>query len=134
VEHDNVIEVVAAVIEHDGLILACRRRQGKSAGGKWEFPGGKVEPGEHAEVALSREIREELAIEIAVGTHLRTDETVVSGQVIRLSCFHSILGAEGPLASTDHDQMQWMSPEGLAQLDWAAPDLPMVRQLVKGVN
>lgn len=130
-----VIAVVAAVIEHEGLILACRRRPEKAAGGKWEFPGGKVERREAQEEALIREIREELGVEIIARVRLRTDDTSVGSQTIRLSCFLAKLSGQLPTRSIDHDELRWLSAEDLAQLDWATPDLPMVEQIVKrGLN
>jgi 8-oxo-dGTP diphosphatase len=130
--HDRpVVEVVAAVIEHDGLVLACRRRSGKAAGGKWEFPGGKIEVGELGETALARELREELDIAITIRAHLRADDTSVGNQTIRLSCFLAAISGDMPSRSTDHDEMRWLRTDDLDQLDWAAPDLPMVRQLVQ---
>ncbi len=65
-------DVAAAVITHAGKILLAQRPQDKLLGGMWEFPGGKLEAGETMEVALAREIQEELAMEIAVGEHLIT--------------------------------------------------------------
>ena len=117
--------VVAAVIEHDGRFLACRRAPGKAAAGKWEFPGGKVEPGESPAEALEREIREELGIGIQVVGHLTTD---VTGP-IRLICLHARLDGEHPAGSSDHDELRWVGARDLAVLDWAAADLPAVRLL-----
>jgi 8-oxo-dGTP diphosphatase len=124
-----VIEVVAAVIEHTGRILACRRRPGKSAAGKWEFPGGKIEPGETPPQALVREIEEELGIAIDVTRHLNTAETRVGEQTIRLICLRASLVGAAPTHSTDHDQLLWLLPAELSQLDWAEPDLPAVALL-----
>ena len=121
------IDVVAAVIEHDGLFLACRRAAHKAAAGKWEFPGGKVEPGESPEAALVREIREELGIPITVLGGLTTD---VTGPV-RLICLHARLGDERPSASTDHDALRWVRRAELSELDWADADLPAVRLLTQ---
>ncbi|WP_442576869.1 (deoxy)nucleoside triphosphate pyrophosphohydrolase [Microbacterium sp. F51-2R] len=119
------IDVVAAVIEHDGLFLACRRAPHKAAAGRWEFPGGKVEPGESAEQALVREIGEELGIRILPESHLTTD---VTGPV-RLICLRARLDGEIPQASTDHDELRWVAREDLAVLEWADADLPAVRML-----
>lgn len=124
-----VIEVVAAVIEHDGLILACRRRPEKAAGGKWEFPGGKLEQGETHGQALVREIQEELGAAIEVTTALRTDDTVVGGNVIRLVCLRAQLLGQPPTQSLDHDELRWVSRADLPDLDWASPDLPAVNEL-----
>lgn len=124
-----VIDVVAAVIEQDGLVLACRRRPQKAAGGKWEFPGGKIEALESPASALVREIKEELAIDVEVLSHLRTDDTIVGDIVIRLTCMRARLMAAPPRASLDHDELLWLAPAALPQLDWAAPDLPAVAEL-----
>lgn len=127
-EH-RVIEVVAAIIESDGLVLACRRRPEKAAGGKWEFPGGKVEQGEAPSDALVREIQEELDTSILVVGVLRRDDTRVGGNVIRLTCMHVQLLGPAPTRSADHDSLRWMASSELATLDWAAPDLPAVAEL-----
>ncbi|WP_345800219.1 (deoxy)nucleoside triphosphate pyrophosphohydrolase [Microbacterium sp. AZCO] len=119
------IDVVAAVIEQDELFLACRRAPGRSAGGKWEFPGGKVEPGESPEEALVREIREELSVEILVTGHLTSD---VTGP-IRLICLRARLEGEAPATSTDHDELRWVDHATMRDLDWADADLPAVRLL-----
>lgn len=130
----RVIEVVAAVIEHDGLVLACRRRPEKAAGGKWEFPGGKVELGETDAEALVREIQEELGIVIEVTGPLRTDDTEVGSNVIRLVCLRARLQGEVPTTSLDHDELRWVRRGDLAALDWAAPDLPAVAELSRSAT
>lgn len=129
-----VLNVVAAIIEHRGAVLACRRRPEKSAGGKWEFPGGKVEPGESPEQALAREITEELGVTIDVGSVFSTDDTAVAGQVIRLTCFSATLSGARPVASSDHDELRWLPSDCLDQLEWALPDLPAVARLTRRVN
>ena len=128
----RVIEVVAAVIEREGLILACRRRPEKAAGGKWEFPGGKLERGETHGEALVREIREELSASIEVTAPLRTDDTIVGESIIRLTCLHARLLGEPPTQSLDHDELRWVRRSDLPDLDWAAPDLPSVAELAAG--
>ncbi|GAB3602732.1 (deoxy)nucleoside triphosphate pyrophosphohydrolase [Microbacterium aureliae] len=124
--------VVAAVIVRDGWVLACRRRPGKIAGGRWEFPGGKVEPDEEPRAALVREIEEELGVAIELEGHLTTDETAVEdGGVIRLSCYRASLIGAGPVASLDHDRLVWLETHALDSLEWAAPDEPVVRLLMR---
>jgi len=126
----KVLEVVAAVLTlEDGRVLACRRRPDIAAGGAWEFPGGKVEPGEQPEAALEREILEELGARIRVETSLGTQETVVGERVIRLTCYRATARAELPTHSTDHDQLEWLDPADLASVEWAEPDVPFVRML-----
>lgn len=129
VSQGRVIEVVAAVIEHEGMFLACRRRPDKAAGGKWEFPGGKIEPGETNEAALVREIQEELGTAIDVIGPLRTDDTTVGNNIIRLVCLRAQLRGDVPTDSSDHDELRWVSRSDLSGLDWAAPDLPAVAEL-----
>lgn len=129
----QVLHVVAAVIVDGGEVLACRRRPGKPAGGRWEFPGGKIEVGESAADALRREIREELAVEIDVREELTTDNTRVGGRVIRLTCLRAVLMGPRPTASSDHDLLEWLSPDALPGREWAEPDLPAVRLLAASV-
>lgn len=128
----KVIRVVGAVIEHHGRILACRRRPDKAEGGKWEFPGGKVEPGETPQQALSREISEELHLHDAKVRNLVTRATTQSGEKrIDLACYHVDVTTL-PSFSTDHDSMKWCTREQLSTLNWARADLPTVEKLATG--
>lgn len=126
------VRVVAAVITDQARILACRRAAGKAAAGKWEFPGGKVDPDEAPEAALTREIREELGVGVQVGPLLSRASTPVGPVVIDLSCYRAELNGELPHASTDHDELRWLLPRELGELDWAEPDVPAVRLLMDG--
>ena len=128
------IQVVAAVL-HDGplgapstRLLACRRAEGKYAAGRWEFPGGKVEPGETPQAALAREVLEELAVPIRVGELL---DRTVTGRV-DLACYAVALAGPAPTASTDHDALRWLTAPQLRELEWADADLPVVRLLSDG--
>jgi 8-oxo-dGTP diphosphatase len=120
------IRVVAAVIRRGDEILACRRRPDISSAGLWEFPGGKVEPGETPEAALAREIREELGIDIRVGALIDRSTTALdSGRLIDLACYDA-RAETPPEQSVDHDELRWLLPRDLGSLTWAAPDLPTV--------
>lgn len=123
----DLIDVVAAVIEEDGRILACRRAPHKSGAGLWEFPGGKVEPGETPEDALVREIAEELGVEIHVLGHLTSIERSQEG--IRLICLRAELVDAEPTASTDHDAVRWVPRDGSDRLEWAPADVAAIRAL-----
>ena len=119
-----MIDVVAAVIELDGLYLACRRTPAR--GGLWEFPGGKVDPDETPEQALVREIREELDVEVTPAGHL----TTVEHGDLRLIFLHAQLAGQRPLSSTDHDQLEWLAPEHLRELEWGAADRSALEALL----
>lgn len=127
---DFVIEVVAGVLTRaDGTVLACRRAPGRSAAGHWEFPGGKVERDELAEAALARELREELGIDVIVGELIDRSTTAVGGTDIDLATYRVRWSSDQPIASSDHDELRWLSPSELAEVRWAEPDLPTVRVL-----
>lgn len=124
------IEVVAAVFYRDGEVLACKRAPGKSAAGKWEFPGGKIDDDETPEHALAREIREELGISISVGDLVDRTATPVGDLVIDLACY-LVSSEEEPTRSSVHDDLRWLPADALPTLDWAAPDLPAVARLIR---
>jgi len=126
------LHVVAAVVVDDGLVLACRRASGTALAGLWEFPGGKVEPGETPQEALVREIAEELAVDVTVGDELTTDATRMGERVIELACYRATLDGPRPTRSIDHDRIVWLEPARLSGLEWALPDLPAVRLLQEG--
>jgi 8-oxo-dGTP diphosphatase len=120
------IRVVAAVIERDGKILACRRAPHKSLAGLWEFPGGKVEPGETDEVALAREIREELGIAITVGEFIAESVAPAGEAMIHLNAYWAQTNVVGEVSSTDHDRMEWFAPTDLQTVTWAPADVPFL--------
>lgn len=125
-----MIEVVAGVLTRaDGAVLACRRAPGHSAAGQWEFPGGKVERDERPEVALARELHEELGIDVVVGERIERSATTVGGTDIDLATYRIQWLSDKPLASSDHDELRWLSPAELTDVPWAEPDLPTVRLL-----
>ena len=115
-------------------VLAFRRAAHKSEAGGWEFAGGKVEPGEIASAALTREIAEELGVEIAVGECVASSETEVAGQLVRLTCYFVTVAGEHPAHSTDHDELRWMPVSELHTLNWLAPDVPIVEELQSGLS
>lgn len=128
------LRVVAAVIVRDGRVLGCRRNVNRLEGGLWEFPGGKIEPGEHPVEALVREIDEELGVSIAVGSRIHRATTEVRNQRIDLDCYEARLNGVAPLNSTDHDLLRWFKPEELSSLEWCLPDRPVVDLIASGTD
>lgn len=128
------IEVVAAVVQSDGRVLCVQRGPNPRAyiAGKWEFPGGKIEPGEDHAAALLREIEEELRIPIHVAEHFLTVEHAYPDFAIRMHAYlcHLIEPAR-EVVLTEHTASCWASPvsSGFAALDWAAADVPIVQLL-----
>jgi 8-oxo-dGTP diphosphatase len=120
--------VVAAVIIHGGKVFATQRGYGEFKD-KWEFPGGKVEPGETPEQALAREIREELDTEIEVGTLIDTIETDYPNFHLSMGCYFCTV-KEGHLTLLEHEAAKWLDAEHLESVDWLPADrslLPAIR-------
>ena len=121
------IEVVAAVIEDCGQIFATQRGYGEFKD-MWEFPGGKMEPGESREEALRREIREELDTEIAVGKLLCTVEYDYPAFHLTMHCY---LCSVVTLELKEHESARWLSADGLESVDWLPADLqilPLIKE------
>ncbi|WP_308572169.1 (deoxy)nucleoside triphosphate pyrophosphohydrolase [uncultured Corynebacterium sp.] len=124
----NPIRVVGAVF-HDGeRFLACRKKPGKPLEGHWEFPGGKIEPGETPEQALAREIREELNLIAEVGQKVTTTTYEYDFATIELTTFYCTL-VDGDLRLTDHDDTKWVTAAEAAHLEWAPADIPAVEAI-----
>ncbi len=120
--------VGAAIVSDAGACLAALRGPGMSSAGKWEFPGGKVEPREARRTALAREIREELGIEIEVGSLLGRGEAQGANRTIVLDVFlASIRG--GTLTLHEHADICWLRADELENVDWADADRPLLPAL-----
>lgn len=116
----RIINVVAAIIVHDGCIFATRRGYGDWRG-YWEFPGGKVEPEETPEEALVREIREELATEISVDRYVTTVEWDYPTFHLSMRCYlcHVVSGS---LTLLEHEAAAWLDREHLHSVKWLPAD------------
>lgn len=119
------IEVVGAVIVHDGLVLCAQRGPGGETGEMWEFPGGKVEPGETPAAALVREIHEELGCLVSVGDLVTTTRHVGTSVVVVLSTYWCRLVSGTPVPS-EHAAIRWLPVDQLDELAWAPADVPAV--------
>ena len=121
------IEVVAAIIRREDRIFATQRGYGPWKDW-WEFPGGKIEPGESAEAALLREIREELGVGIAIGEKLTTVEWDYPEFHLRMQCFLSALQDGEPMLK-EHESARWLSYKELHDVKWLPADdglLPLI--------
>ena len=125
------MRVVAAVIQSGDEFLACRRSPQKNLAGKWEFPGGKVEFGETDVEALTREIKEELSVDVQVGDLVAVSRSISGPQQIVMYTYFAQLISLKPTYSSDHDQLLWVTKTGLESLDWAELDIPVIEVLVK---
>ena len=123
----KVIRVVAAIIIHDGKILATQRGYGEFKDG-WEFPGGKIEQGETPEEALIREIREELDSEIEVGELFDTVEYDYPQFHLSMDCFLCKL-QKGKLVLKEHEAAKWLSREQLDSVEWLPADKGLIGKL-----
>lgn len=121
--------MVGAIIRRGDEVLTARRHPERSAGGLWEFPGGKIEPGESPEQALRREILEELGVEVEVGALVDRSTAPAGGVIIDLACYEARLLGPEPTSSTDHDELRWVGPDELEELDWAPGDVPIIQRL-----
>lgn len=130
----SVIRVVGAIVERDGAVFAARRNAERSAGGLWEFPGGKVETGESPEAALRRELQEELNVDVTVGAFIDRSLSDVGTAQIELSCYAVQFDGDDPVSSSDHDAMQWVPLDELTSLQWAPGDVPIIRVLAERLD
>ena len=123
-----MIDVVAGLIlDPAGRLLACKRPEGKHLGGKWEFPGGKVEAGEDAVAALVRELEEELGIIVASEKALTPVVWDYGRGPIRLHSYVCII-LSGQPHPHEHSEIRWCAREELPSLDWAEADVPILRE------
>ena len=121
------IEVVASIIRDDeGRIFATQRGYGEWKDW-WEFPGGKIEPGESRQQALRREIREELAAEIEVGELLRTIDYDYPAFHLTMHCF--LCRLTGSVTLLEHEAARWLAPSELTSVHWLPADIELIDSL-----
>ena len=128
----KTIEVVAAVIFREGKVLCVQRRDNtrEYISLKWEFPGGKVEVGESREEALIREIREELSLDIEVSEFSMSIEHTYPDFHLTMHVFKCVFD-QSEITLNEHIALNWLSVDELDQLDLAAADLRVVKDLRK---
>jgi 8-oxo-dGTP diphosphatase len=129
---ETPLTVVAAVIERDGRILICRRSSHDSHPLKWEFPGGKVRPGEDPASALRRELVEELGVHADIGDEIaRCEWRYEEGPPLLLIFYRARIVAGEPVNRV-FAEIRWELPERLPDHDFLEADRALVRQLARG--
>lgn len=125
----RIVEVVAAVIfDADGCIFATQRGYGDWKDW-WEFPGGKMEVGETPQIALNREIREELDAEIEVGDLILTIDYDYPTFHLTMHCFRCLLKSDVTLK--EHEAAKWLAPKELKSVKWLPADEEIIEELSK---
>ena len=123
----KVIEVVAAIIQRDGAYFATQRGYGEFEG-LWEFPGGKIEPGESSEDALKREIQEELGVDIAIEDLICTTEYNYPSFHLTMHCYLCRVKT-GEIELREHKSARWLRPETLNNVEWLPADKELLEKL-----
>jgi 8-oxo-dGTP diphosphatase len=119
------VDVTCAIIQRDGLVLAAQRSAVMSLPHKWEFPGGKIDPGESPEECLRRELFEELGIQVRIGQRLPVSVYQYPSFTITLHPFVCTIES-GEVVLHEHAAVSWLPPNELHSLDWAEADVPVV--------
>jgi 8-oxo-dGTP diphosphatase len=123
------IVVVGAALLDDGRLLAARRSAPPELAGRWELPGGKVEPGETPEAALVRELREELGVETEPVERVPGEWPLREPYVLRVWTARMVPGSPAPKALQDHDELRWLTPGELWNVPWLDQDVPAVQKI-----
>jgi 8-oxo-dGTP diphosphatase len=119
------LDVVGAVIVRGGTVLCAQRGPAGALPGMWEFPGGKIEPGESPREALGREIVEELRCQVEVGETITATTYEYEFGIVTLTTFYCEL-VEGEPEVSEHQAVLWLQPAELPSLEWAPADIPAV--------
>ncbi len=119
--------IVGAAIVRGGRVLGCERAEPPETAGRWEFPGGKVEPGESDHDALVRECEEELGVRIEVGARVGGDIPLGHGRAVLRVWLARLIGGE-PQA-LEHRSLRWLAPAELDSVPWLPADAPIVGEL-----
>ena len=121
------IEVVAAILQRDGAYFATQRGYGEFEG-MWEFPGGKIEPGESREIALKREIQEELGVDITIENLLCTTEYDYPSFHLTMHCYLCSI-ASGEIELREHKSALWLTSDRLKDVAWLPADKDVIDKL-----
>ncbi|MFD4528547.1 (deoxy)nucleoside triphosphate pyrophosphohydrolase [Streptomyces sp. NPDC058470] len=119
--------VVGAALLNGGRLLAARRSAPPELAGRWELPGGKVEPGETPELALARELHEELGVTAEPAGRVPGEWPLRVPYVLQVWTARLLPGSPDPQPLQDHDELRWLTPDEIWDVDWLDQDVPAVK-------
>lgn len=123
------ISVVGAVVVDGGKILSAQRSESMSLPGMWEFPGGKIEPGETPRAALVREMKEELLCTVDIDDQVASTRYEYDFGFVTLTTFYATL-IDGEPQLTEHSEIRWIDAADLDSVEWAPADVPAVETIM----
>lgn len=123
----TMVVVGAAIIDDAGRLLAAQRARPPQTAGMWEFPGGKVEPGERDEDALVRECKEELDVSVELLERFGQDVPIIEGRALLRVWLVRI--TSGTPRAIDHLELRWLAPAEFDSVPWLPVDKPLIEQL-----
>jgi 8-oxo-dGTP diphosphatase len=127
----KIVKVTAAILVKHGKIIIAQRKSSDRLSGKWEFPGGKIEPGETPEQCLSRELKEEFDIDVTIGEYLGSNIHHYDHISIDLMAYRASW-VSGAIRMNDHKAYHWITVEQIPEFDFAPADIPFADMLRRG--
>ena len=129
VKSPKIIRVTAAIIESGNKILIAQRKAKDGLfGGLWEFPGGKIEDGETPEECMARELKEELEIEVEVGTLITSNKHRYPNGIFELLAY-KVEHISGNFVLNDHDEVKWITIDEISKFDFPPANTPIINYL-----
>lgn len=122
--------VTAGVIEKNGKVLIAKRKDGKCLGNNWEFPGGKLDPGETPQECLKRELLEELNIETEIEEFICSSEFTCGEKSIKLLAYR-VSYVSGEIKIVDHEEYRWVTPAQFKDYNFVKADVNVVDRLLQ---